>query len=476
MKTKILILCDFYLPSVRAGGPVRSISAIVEALKNEFDITIITRNHDIGLTTPFNESEIIHEGYRVLYFSDAKLMSGIRDTLASTHFDIIYFNSFVAPRMTIFTLFYLLFKRKPTMLSRRRKIQSGALAGARASIATKLAGGNGEKCAIAASKLVDSNSGMCAVGAAKLVSSDGSARASECEISRQRLIISPRGELGLGALTIKSKRKKIYIAIFKRLFLKSVEFLATSDSEKNEIQQSLKELPCSCKHQHALAAKKLESKATTPTITVLPNLTTHVKSTDIINVKKENQINIVFLSRISKKKNLLGAIQILEKVKGRVNVDIFGPIEDEPYWDECQAAIKQLPAHIQVNYRGGCDPDQVSNTLKPYDLFFLPSWNENYGHVIVESLAVGCPVLLSDQTPWHDLVDHDAGWEFSLNELEKFAQKIDQLIAKNTVEYALFKNAALQYYLEKIVNPDLENNYIKYFRSCVGSEVSEARV
>jgi glycosyltransferase involved in cell wall biosynthesis len=107
----------------------------------------------------------------------------------------------------------------------------------------------------------------------------------------------------------------------------------------------------------------------------------------------------------------------------------------------------------------------VIDTLKPYDLFFLPSWNENYGHVIVESLASGCPVLLSDQTPWHDLVEYDAGWEFSLNDAEKFAQKIDQLIVKSKVEYALFKKAALQYYVEKIVDHDLEKSYINYFKA-----------
>ena len=468
MKTKILILCDFYLPSVRAGGPVRSISAIVESLKNDFDITIITRNHDIGIPTPFNEQELKQDGYQVRYFSDDKLMNGIHDILSSTHFDIIYFNSFVAPRMTIFTLLYLFFKKKPRMCF--------ALASARASIATKLVGRDGEKCAIAApklvgsnsdmcavdvsklvgsnssmcavdtSKLVGSNSSMCAVDTSKLVSSDGSTRASECEIPRPRLIISPRGELGLGALTIKNTRKKIYIAIFKRLFLKSIEFLATSDSEKNEIQHSL---------------------GSTANVTTLANLTSHVKSSDIINLKKENEINIVFLSRISKKKNLLGAIQILSHVKGCVNFDIFGPIEDEPYWDECQAAIKQLPTHIHVNYRGGCDPDQVSNALKPYDLFFLPSWNENYGHVIVESLAASCPVLLSDQTPWHDLVNHDAGWEFALSAPQLFAEKIDQLIALNNSEYNRYKNAAVRYYMNNIVNNALENDYINFFKAKV---------
>lgn len=371
-KQTLLILCDFYLPSVRAGGPVRSISAIISPLKKDFDITVITRDHDIGIATPFEQNQLHHDGYRVLYFSDTKLMFGIREILKKQRFDIIYFNSFVAPRMTIFTLLYLFFKRKP------------------------------------------------------------------------RMIISPRGELGSGALVIKSKRKKIYIAIFKKLFLKSVEFLAASDSEKNEIQIAL--------------GKKAKTM-------VLSNLTTHVQANELTNLKIENNIHIVFLSRISRKKNLLGAIEILSQVKGSMHFDIIGPIEDEPYWNECQMAIKKLPVNIQANYRGSCDPDNVTNTLKSYDLFFLPSWNENYGHVIVESLAVGCPVLLSDQTPWHDLKNNDAGWEYALCTPELFAEKIDQLITLNNAQYNQYKNAALQYYLKNIAHTDLDKSYMTYFRN-----------
>jgi glycosyltransferase involved in cell wall biosynthesis len=38
--------------------------------------------------------------------------------------------------------------------------------------------------------------------------------------------------------------------------------------------------------------------------------------------------------------------------------------------------------------------------LHKYDLFILPTLNENFGHSIVESLSVGTPVLISDNTPW----------------------------------------------------------------------------
>jgi glycosyltransferase involved in cell wall biosynthesis len=45
-------------------------------------------------------------------------------------------------------------------------------------------------------------------------------------------------------------------------------------------------------------------------------------------------------------------------------------------------------------------PDDVPGTFAQYDLFAFPSRGENFGHVVLESLSVGTPVLVSDRTPW----------------------------------------------------------------------------
>ncbi len=374
---KLLLFCDYYLPSVRAGGPVRSIAAIINTLKNDFDITIVTRNHDLCVSTPFStiESDKLQpkNGYSVLYLSPKKMLSGIYQFLSANNVDIVYFNSFVSPKMAVFPLFLLKLKK----------------------------------------------------------------------IRNTRIIFSPRGELGAGALSIKPIRKKLYINLFKKLFVKSVEFLAASDSEEQEIKKAV---------------------GTLSRVTMIANISTVLAAEKIINHKQENSIKIVFISRLSKKKNLLGAIEILSNVAGNVIFDIYGPIEDESYWQTCLAAIKKLPKNIHVIYRGGCDPDQVLTTLLPYDLFFLPTWNENYGHGIVESLASGVPVLLSDQTPWHDLENADAGWECPLSQPTAFSEKIDSLILLNNAEYNQYKIGALNYYKNKILNHGLKKEYIAFFR------------
>jgi glycosyltransferase involved in cell wall biosynthesis len=47
----------------------------------------------------------------------------------------------------------------------------------------------------------------------------------------------------------------------------------------------------------------------------------------------------------------------------------------------------------------------------------LPTYNENFGYVILEALLAGCPVILSDQPPWRDLEARQVGWTIPLASL-----------------------------------------------------------
>src|SRR5690606_10471907 len=94
--------------------------------------------------------------------------------------------------------------------------------------------------------------------------------------------------------------------------------------------------------------------------------------------------------------------------------DIYGPISDQDYWKECQALIKSLPANVVATYCGSVAPARVAELFSKYDLFFLPTRGENYGHVIAEALSMGTLVLISDQTPWRELQADGLGWDVPL--------------------------------------------------------------
>ena len=115
--------------------------------------------------------------------------------------------------------------------------------------------------------------------------------------------------------------------------------------------------------------------------------------------KESGSLKIAFLSRVARKKNLDYALQVLANVCGNIVFDIYGPLEDIAYWQECQSIIAQMPTNVKVSYLGEVPPDQVMGILSEYHLFFFPTRGENFGHVISESLRCGMSGL--DQVNKH---------------------------------------------------------------------------
>ncbi|RYE99488.1 MAG: glycosyltransferase, partial [Oxalobacteraceae bacterium] len=156
----------------------------------------------------------------------------------------------------------------------------------------------------------------------------------------------------------------------------------------------------------------------------------------------EGPIRVVFLSRITSKKNLIGAIDILARVSCPVEFDIHGIIEDTAYWAECQQHIAALPGHVTARYVGEVKPNRVEEVLAPYDLFLFPTLGENYGHVIREALSAGLPVLVSDQTPWRGLVERGAGADLSLENSAAFVRWIEDFHRSSPAQRLIMRAAA----------------------------------
>ncbi|HFD3562859.1 TPA: glycosyltransferase [Enterococcus faecium] len=144
---------------------------------------------------------------------------------------------------------------------------------------------------------------------------------------------------------------------------------------------------------------------------------------------------IVFLSRIVPKKNLDYAIEILKTLDEEVSLDIFGPIEDKNYWEFCQKKIANLPANVTVSYKGSLKHEDIDTVFRNYDAFLFPTKSENYGHVISESLTNGCPVIISDRTPWNDIENGKEGYVCSLENIEEFRKAIKLLYKLSSKEY-----------------------------------------
>ncbi len=215
-------------------------------------------------------------------------------------------------------------------------------------------------------------------------------------LPNRKLVLAPRGMLGKGALQIKALKKKLFLNFAKTLGLyKGISWHASSEAEAEEIKEMFGK---NCKIH--VAIDLVESRTLTK----------------IERTKVKCKLKAVFLSRITIKKNLEGALKMLAQLPSNCEVefDIYGPIEDPDYWKLCEEEISKLPPHINANYKGVIENSNVIKVLSNYHLSILLTFNENYGHSIVESMAAGCPVLLSDQTIWKQLEQKNAGWDIPL--------------------------------------------------------------
>ena len=229
------------------------------------------------------------------------------------------------------------------------------------------------------------------------------------------ILIAPRGEFSPGAKKIKKIRKFLYLKLVNFFPLyRNIFFHATSDYEKTLINKNIKQLSAISSAGGIIKNDVLVAEN-------IPNFNDTPKKS-IQSFKDE--MNICFISRISKMKNLPFALDVLKHVNTKYSFTIYGPIEDYEEWEICKAKIKKIK-NFSIKYKGAIKASDVYTTLLNFDLLFVPSRGENFGHIFIESLEAGVPVLTSDQTPWTWVNDEKAGGAFTLSNFDRYVKFLE---------------------------------------------------
>jgi glycosyltransferase involved in cell wall biosynthesis len=284
------------------------------------------------------------------------------------------------------------------------------------------------------------------------------------------LVLAPRGEFSPGALQIKKTRKMLYIVLSRLLGLyRGVIWHASTELERADVLECFRRAVISIA---GVIPQTRESQERLTRSVALPrrDIGEQPGTTERTRPQKiSGHLCIVFVSRISPMKNLLTALRILQGVSGDVAFDIYGPAEDAGYWNKCKTVIGTLPANVRVQYIGEVEHDRVSDVFAEYDLFLFPTLGENYGHVIYESLAAGCPVLISDRTPWRELQDAGVGWDIPIDDTERFTTILQQCVDADDESYAAFRARAKEYAERFVANPEVVEANRKLFKNAVAA-------
>jgi glycosyltransferase involved in cell wall biosynthesis len=263
------------------------------------------------------------------------------------------------------------------------------------------------------------------------------------------IVLAPRGTFNPQALKIKAAKKRLYRAVSDLLGLSNdVLWHATSEHEREDIE-----------NYRGAGAR----------IAIAPDLNSPVAVRDLRSQKMPGRLRAVAISRLARMKNFEFLMAAMWNVKGEVELDLFGPIDEPEYWARLQREIKRLPANIRVRYMGLVAKHDVLRKLQEYDVHTLPSRGENYGYSIVESLSVGIPAVISDRTPWHGLDAAQAGFDLPLV-TEQWTQCLQRLVELGAEEHERLRRGAVEFYCREVIKPENAAASLDMFRSAIAQQ------
>ena len=354
---KILVFIDWFTPAYKAGGPIISVSKIIENLSFKFKFFVVTSNKDIDKAEVISKEKVniwlLKEKFSIIYLSKShQKTSFYKNILNNINPDVIYINSLFSTRFSIIPILNLKIKKK--------------------------------------------------------------------------IILAPRGMLGKGALNIKSYKKNIFLKIITQIKVyNKIIWHASTQNEKLEIESIFGE-----------SAK----------VVIAQNFSSNTINIGYRTKKNNNdKLTILFISRISKKKNLSFLVDEINQCnyKYKIHLKIIGFQEDIDY---CNICIKKLKKYnISYELLGSIPHSNLSYHYKKSDIFCLPTHHENFGHVILEALSYGLPIIISNNTPWRNLELKKIGFDLDIIS-NNFSKKIDYFFEMKNIDYSIYSRNAIRYY------------------------------
>jgi glycosyltransferase involved in cell wall biosynthesis len=263
-------------------------------------------------------------------------------------------------------------------------------------------------------------------------------------------------------------RKKVPVVLSPRGTLSPYSFKNKSIGVKWLIHQLLgKRLLNKCHiHVTSLREKEAIEKLIYPkSITVLPNFV-RLSDKEIPSAIKPSPVfRLLFFSRIEEKKGLDILIKALPMLTIRYSLTIAGS-GNENYI----AALKTIAADNGVADRitwAGFHNEDKFDLLQSHDLFVLPSYDENFGNTVIESLSVGTPVLISEQVGLADYVEQNKlGWICETNP-ESVSIAINDIAQNQVAELNRVRQAAPSVIGNDFNDDNLVKRYISIYNQVI---------
>jgi glycosyltransferase involved in cell wall biosynthesis len=205
-------------------------------------------------------------------------------------------------------------------------------------------------------------------------------------------VISPHGMLDPWSLSQGRWKKRLYLALRQRRNLNRAAALCFTTETERRLTEPLGLRPPSIVEPLGIDLSEFEG---------LPRKGAFRSRYPEIG----DRPMLLYLSRIHPKKGLDLLIPAFASLENeRVMLVIAGPDSDDGYKARVEQMARDRHVPDRVVFTGMLYGAERIEAMVDADLLTLPSYQENFGIVVPESLAAGTPVVISDQVNMHDFV------------------------------------------------------------------------
>ena len=160
---------------------------------------------------------------------------------------------------------------------------------------------------------------------------------------------------------------------------------------------------------------------------------------EINNLQKKYEINkklVLYVGRIHKSKGLEYLIRAVKDIDCQVL--IVG--RDSGYKKELEKIAKKLGIRDKIIFTGAVSEKELVNSYFASDVFVLASEHEGFGLVVIEAMACGLPVIVSDRGSLPYIVNNEKnGFVFGFGNIKELNNKIKKVFeeGKNSKKISL---------------------------------------
>jgi len=277
-----------------------------------------------------------------------------------------------------------------------------------------------------------------------------------CRKQKIPFIVSPRGSLY--PFTIKNglwKKMLLYKMIIKNNFNLATGVHYTTEDEAEKCHASLKLESNVFVVPLGIDLREFDSL---PGRSVLEEFYPQIKGKKVI----------LFLGRINWKKGLdllVKAYANLTKERDDVHLLIAGN-DETGYKAKVRAWVNDFDIAKKVTFMGMINGKKKLAALTGSDVFVLPSYSENFGMAVLEAMAAGLAVVISDQVAIHgDITEYQAGVVVNC-EVSSLENGISKVLNDDVLRKKMKENAT-KLVKDKFSLDRTANNAIEMFNQAI---------